>query len=401
MGCCASKSAKVDDATDAGATPVTTGGDRYKVKKDLASGRAEAAGGSADGGMTKTNSMKQGKEGKKKGGVGTSVSSTGKGDGMGGMGGSETKKMTLSDNIVGKEQDVELVSSDDDHESSDDEEAHYQHGQKLVYIIGPPGSGKSVMLRKLKVEFSSFCLIDLSDLLATSVNSGKEERAEEIAKCLVNGSAVDADLAVRIVQRHLTDSGITGGSGSLVLEGFPQSVAQAEAFGKRVCKCTLLIVLECSREVCMSRIAVRSSRFADDVDDIDAQSGAFDAFEKSMPAIVEYIRKTGAEVVPIDASAPVDEVWQTAATVVTKTVTRMSSKLQRSFRSIHLPDQDTVIDLRENSIRIKNDNVMPGARRLSVQEVADIGSELGVMKATESRLALGVDGPDDNLVDVE
>lgn len=96
-----------------------------------------------------------------------------------------------------------------------------------LVLFGPPGAGKGTQAKKMEIEFSAK-QISTGDMLRAAKASGTP-LGEEAKGYMDSGKLVPDDLVIRLIEERIQDDDCAGG---FIMDGFPRTVAQAEAFDR-------------------------------------------------------------------------------------------------------------------------------------------------------------------------
>ena len=127
-----------------------------------------------------------------------------------------------------------------------------------IVIFGAPGSGKGTYSARL-VEIFGIEHISTGDVLRSEIKNGTE--LGKVAKSYIdNGQLIPDDLMIGILA-NVYDN-LPQGSKGVILDGFPRTIAQAEAlkqmFAERGEKLSTVIDLEVSEDILMMRLLRRA-----------------------------------------------------------------------------------------------------------------------------------------------
>ncbi len=90
-----------------------------------------------------------------------------------------------------------------------------------LIFLGPPGAGKGTQAKILADEFG-YRQLSTGDMLRANVAAGTP-LGHEAKPIMASGALVPDDLIIRMIEAEM------GGSGALLFDGFPRTVAQARA----------------------------------------------------------------------------------------------------------------------------------------------------------------------------
>lgn len=128
----------------------------------------------------------------------------------------------------------------------------------ILILHGPPGAGKGTQATRIKKQFQ-IAHLSTGDMLRGAIAAGTDVGKQ--AKSVMDaGNLVSDDIMINLVEERTSEEDCTNG---FLLDGFPRTVAQAEALDgllrKRSQKLERVIELEVNDDALIERI---SGRFA-------------------------------------------------------------------------------------------------------------------------------------------
>jgi len=95
-----------------------------------------------------------------------------------------------------------------------------------IILLGPPGAGKGTQARRL-VEERGMIQLSTGDMLREAKDSGTE-MGKRVAKVMAAGQLVTDEIVIGLIEEKLKgDNG-----GGFIFDGFPRTLAQADALGE-------------------------------------------------------------------------------------------------------------------------------------------------------------------------
>jgi adenylate kinase len=125
-----------------------------------------------------------------------------------------------------------------------------------LVLLGPPGAGKGTQARRLVDDFG-ISYIATGDMLREAVREGTE-LGEKAKQYMHNGDLVPDDLIIAMIIERLGQPDTAGG---FILDGFPRTIAQAEALDDELAQLgrslTAALLFEVGEEEVMRRLSGR------------------------------------------------------------------------------------------------------------------------------------------------
>jgi adenylate kinase len=176
-----------------------------------------------------------------------------------------------------------------------------------MVLVGPPAAGKGTQAGRLVDRFRGVH-IATGDILRSNADRGTE-LGRTASRYMDRGELVPDDVMIEMVLERLGEGDCAGG---FVLDGFPRTVPQAEALGKRLEELgrplDAVVSLQVGEDELRERLAARAEEQdrAED-DDEDAIRRRLELFDRETEPLLDFYNGRGL-LVPIQAEGALDEV---------------------------------------------------------------------------------------------
>jgi len=175
-----------------------------------------------------------------------------------------------------------------------------------LILFGPPAAGKGTQAKRLVTE-RGMVQLSTGDMLRAAIASGSELGAR-VKGVLDRGDLVTDEIVIALIEDRLPEAEAAGGA---IFDGFPRTVAQAEALDKMLSargqKIDLVLRLKVDEPALVERI---SKRFAeqgrpDDNPDVFVTRQA--AYNAQTAPLLPYYQAQG-KLMELDGMADVETV---------------------------------------------------------------------------------------------
>lgn len=177
-----------------------------------------------------------------------------------------------------------------------------------ILLIGPPGSGKGTQGQRLSDRLG-LEHIAAGDLLRAEVAAGTP-LGEQAAGLMQRGDLVPDELIIELVLPKVIAAARASG---YLLDGFPRSVAQAEAVRYKVAEAgaapDAVLYLDVPREELVRRILARARTEGRSDDNEQTVANRLRVFDEATAPLVDHYRERGL-LHPIDATGDPDEITE-------------------------------------------------------------------------------------------
>ncbi len=175
-----------------------------------------------------------------------------------------------------------------------------------LILFGPPGAGKGTQAKRL-VEDRKMVQLSTGDMLRAAIASGSE-LGKRVEGVMQRGELVTDEIVIALIEDRLPETEAAGGA---IFDGFPRTLAQAQALDAMLAKrnrpINLVIRLKVDDEALMTRIAGRfaeSGRPDDNPDSFKVRLAAYN--DQTAPLLPYYLDQK--KLVEVDGMGAVDAV---------------------------------------------------------------------------------------------
>ena len=180
-----------------------------------------------------------------------------------------------------------------------------------IILLGPPGAGKGTQAQHL-VETRNMMQLSTGDMLRAARTSGTE-MGKIVADVMDRGELVTDEIVIGLIREKLQE----GSEGGFIFDGFPRTLAQADALGELLADngfaLDAVVSLEVEDEILVQRVVNRAKEAiaagkearADDNED-SMRTRLMEYYKKTSPLIGYYHAKGSLKA--INGLSSIDEV---------------------------------------------------------------------------------------------
>jgi adenylate kinase len=178
-----------------------------------------------------------------------------------------------------------------------------------LVLFGPPGAGKGTQAKILQ-EKRGLPQLSTGDMLRAAI-AAKTSLGKQVEGILAKGDLVSDDIVIGIIGERYDQPDCANGA---VFDGFPRTIAQAEALdamlAKRKRKIDVVIELKVDEAILLARVEQRikeSGAVARPDDNPETLKARLAVYYKNTAPLLDFYRAQG-KLVTVDGMAPIGAV---------------------------------------------------------------------------------------------
>ncbi|XP_077549965.1 UMP-CMP kinase 1-like isoform X1 [Haemaphysalis longicornis] len=160
----------------------------------------------------------------------------------------------------------------------------------VVFVLGPPGSGKGTQCQKV-VERFGYEHLSAGDLLRKEQNTAGSQYGDIIADHIKNGTIVPVEITCSLLERAMKESA----NNNFLIDGFPRNQNNLDGWNREMSdkvNLRFVLFLECPEEICVERCLQRGQAGSGRTDDnVESLRKRFQTYSDATLPIVYYYNK--------------------------------------------------------------------------------------------------------------
>jgi len=163
---------------------------------------------------------------------------------------------------------------------------------KRLIFVGPPGAGKGTQAKRLTDKYG-IPHLSTGDMLREAIKN-ETELGKKVADIMARGELVDDATMVGIIKERLSEEDCLTG---YILDGFPRTLAQAEALDAmldpRCCSIDAVIYFEVNDQALFERVKKRGEESGRADDSADVLKSRLAVYRQQTAPLLPYYRSHG------------------------------------------------------------------------------------------------------------
>lgn len=183
-----------------------------------------------------------------------------------------------------------------------------------LILFGPPAAGKGTQAKRLTAE-RGYVQLSTGDMLRAARKSGSE-LGQKVAAIMDSGSLVSDEIVIALIEDALAQNKTAPG---FIFDGFPRTVAQAEALdamlSKHGAQIDRVVQLEVDSQQLLERIAKRFAEEGRADDNPEAYKVRLNAYLAQTAPLIPYYEKQN-KLRGVDGMAGIEDVANSISTAI-------------------------------------------------------------------------------------
>jgi adenylate kinase len=175
-----------------------------------------------------------------------------------------------------------------------------------LILFGPPAAGKGTQAKRL-VDGRRMVQLSTGDMLRAAIAAGSD-LGKKVEGILARGELVSDDVVIALIEERLPETEAAGGA---IFDGFPRTLAQAEALdamlARRGAKVDRVVRLKVDDSALLTRIAGRFAETGRPDDNPETFKVRLDAYNGQTAPLLPYYQGQG-KLVEVDGMGSIDDV---------------------------------------------------------------------------------------------
>jgi len=175
-----------------------------------------------------------------------------------------------------------------------------------LILFGPPAAGKGTQAKRL-VEQRGMVQLSTGDMLRAAIASGSE-LGKRVSGIMERGELVSDEIVIELIEAKLPEAEAAGGA---IFDGFPRTIAQAQALDamldRRRRPIDLVIRLRVDDQALMDRVAGRFAETGRPDDNPESFKVRLRAYNDQTAPLIPYYQ-THNKLVEVDGMGSIEEV---------------------------------------------------------------------------------------------
>lgn len=175
-----------------------------------------------------------------------------------------------------------------------------------LILFGPPAAGKGTQAKRL-VDERNMVQLSTGDMLRAAIASGSE-LGQRVSGIMQRGELVSDGIVIELIENRLPEAEAAGGA---IFDGFPRTLAQAEALDEmlkgRGRQIDLVIRLKVDDAALKQRIAGRFAESGRADDNPESFAVRLDAYNAQTAPLLPYYQGQG-KLVEVDGMGSIEAV---------------------------------------------------------------------------------------------